>query len=222
MRTTRCRSSTSSLTSSTEGVRSLPIRRCWYGFRICCRTPNAASWRRYSAALIERYSQTLETDRRFLLESYRFADVARKVVGVGSVGTRCWIILLLGKDDEDPLFLQAKEADESVLAPYVGGSTFATQGERVVAYQRLMQATSDIFLGWERLQGMDGKQRDFYLRQLRDWKGIAVAERMSPKRMALFGRLRAVPRWPAPTPGPETGSQSPPTWAAATPSTGRW
>ncbi|WP_406490033.1 DUF2252 domain-containing protein [Streptomyces phaeochromogenes] len=139
--------------------------------------------------LIERYGQTLETDRRFLLESYRFADVARKVVGVGSVGTRCWIILLLGKDDEDPLFLQAKEADESVLAPYVGGSTFTTQGERVVAGQRLMQATSDIFLGWERLTGMDGKRRDFYIRQLRDWKGIAVAENMSPKRMALFGRL---------------------------------
>ncbi|WP_405998403.1 DUF2252 domain-containing protein [Streptomyces sp. NBC_00829] len=139
--------------------------------------------------LIERYGQTLSTDRRFLLESYRFADVARKVVGVGSVGTRCWIILLLGKDDEDPLFLQAKEADESVLAPYVGGSTFGTQGERVVAGQRLMQATSDMFLGWERLTGMDGKRRDFYVRQLRDWKGIAVAEDMSPKKMALFGRL---------------------------------
>ena len=139
--------------------------------------------------LIERYGQTLQTDRRFLLESYRLADIARKVVGVGSVGTRCWIILLLGKDDEDPLFLQAKEADESVLAPYVGGSEFSTQGERVVAGQRLMQATSDIFLGWERVTGMDGKRRDFYIRQLRDWKGIAVAEDMSPKRMGLFGRL---------------------------------
>lgn len=139
--------------------------------------------------LIERYAQTLQTDRRFLLESYRVADMARKVVGVGSVGTRCWIILLLGKDDEDPLFLQAKEADESVLAPYVGSSTFATQGERVVAGQRLMQATSDIFLGWEHVTGLDGRQRDFYVRQLRDWKGIAVAESMPPKRMALFGRL---------------------------------
>ncbi|MFF3411021.1 DUF2252 domain-containing protein [Streptomyces sp. NPDC002742] len=139
--------------------------------------------------LIERYGQTLSTDRRTLLESYRFTDVARKVVGVGSVGTRCWIILLLGKDDEDPLFLQAKEADESVLAPYVGGSVYGTQGERVVSGQRLMQATSDVFLGWERLTGMDGKQRDFYVRQLRDWKGIAVAENMPPKRMALFGQL---------------------------------
>jgi uncharacterized protein (DUF2252 family) len=139
--------------------------------------------------LIERYGQTLQTDRRFLLESYRVADMARKVVGVGSVGTRCWIILLLGKDDEDPLFLQAKEADASVLAPYVGGSAFGTQGERVVAGQRLMQATSDIFLGWERVQGIDGKRRDFYVRQLRDWKGIAETENMSPKRMGLFGRL---------------------------------
>jgi len=139
--------------------------------------------------LIERYGRTLQSDRRFLLESYHLADIARKVVGVGSVGTRCWIILMLGKDDEDPLFLQAKEADESVLAPYVGGSAHRTQGERVVAGQRLMQATSDIFLGWERVQGIDGRRRDFYIRQLRDWKGIAVAEHMSPKRMALFGRL---------------------------------
>ncbi|MFI5798780.1 DUF2252 domain-containing protein [Streptomyces sp. NPDC051677] len=139
--------------------------------------------------LVERYGQSLQTDRRFLLESYRVADIARKVVGVGSVGTRCWIILLLGKDDEDPLFLQAKEADESVLAPYVGASGFRTQGERVVAGQRLMQATSDIFLGWERATGIDGRRRDFYVRQLRDWKGIVVAENMPPKRMALFGRL---------------------------------
>ncbi|SHI08771.1 DUF2252 domain-containing protein [Streptomyces sp. 3214.6] len=139
--------------------------------------------------LVERYGQSLQTDRRFLLESYRVADIARKVVGVGSVGTRCWIILLLGKDDEDPLFLQAKEADESVLAPYVGAGGFRTQGERVVAGQRLMQATSDIFLGWERATGIDGRRRDFYVRQLRDWKGIAVAENMSPKRMALFGQL---------------------------------
>ncbi|WP_432138334.1 MULTISPECIES: DUF2252 domain-containing protein [unclassified Streptomyces] len=139
--------------------------------------------------LIRRYGRTLQTDRRFLLEHYRLADIARKVVGVGSVGTRCWIILMLGKDDEDPLFLQAKEADESVLAPYLGDSAFRTQGERVVAGQRLMQATSDIFLGWERVQGLDGRRRDFYVRQLRDWKGIAVAESMSPKRMALFGRL---------------------------------
>ncbi|MER5436557.1 DUF2252 domain-containing protein [Streptomyces sp. NPDC002588] len=139
--------------------------------------------------LVERYGQSLETDRRFLLESYRVADIARKVVGVGSVGTRCWIVLLLGRDDQDPLFLQAKEADDSVLAPYAGSAGFRTQGERVVAGQRLMQATSDIFLGWERATGIDGRRRDFYVRQLRDWKGIAVAENMSPKRMAVFGQV---------------------------------
>ncbi|WP_406090673.1 DUF2252 domain-containing protein [Streptomyces sp. NBC_01013] len=139
--------------------------------------------------LIERYGQTLQSDRRFLLEQYRVADMARKVVGVGSVGTRCWIVLLLGRDDEDPLFLQAKEADESVLAPHVGASTYRTQGERVVAGQRLMQATSDIFLGWERAEGIDGRRRDFYVRQLRDWKWVATAEDMVPRGMRTFGAL---------------------------------
>lgn len=139
--------------------------------------------------LIERYGRTLASDRRTLLADYRLADVARKVVGVGSVGTRCWIFLLLGRDDRDPLFLQAKEADTSVLAPHVGTSRYRNQGERVVSGQRLMQATSDIFLGWERVDGIDGKQRDFYVRQLRDWKGIAVPERMRPKDMEAFGEL---------------------------------
>lgn len=139
--------------------------------------------------LIERYGRTLASDRRTLLQDYRLADVARKVVGVGSVGTRCWIFLLLGRDDQDPLFLQAKEADTSVLAAHVGASRYRNQGERVVAGQRLMQATSDIFLGWERVEGIDGKQRDFYVRQLRDWKGIAMPERMRPKDMQVFGEL---------------------------------
>ncbi|MER6095850.1 DUF2252 domain-containing protein [Streptomyces sp. NPDC001728] len=139
--------------------------------------------------LIERYGKTLQSDRRFLLEQYRVADMARKVVGVGSVGTRCWIVLLLGRDDEDPLFLQAKEADESVLAPHVGATKYSTQGERVVSGQRLMQATSDIFLGWERVEGIDGRRRDFYVRQLRDWKGVAVAEDMVPRGMRTFGAL---------------------------------
>ncbi|MCF4136328.1 DUF2252 domain-containing protein [Streptomyces sp. Tue 6430] len=139
--------------------------------------------------LIERYGTTLPSDRRFLLEQYRVADMARKVVGVGSVGTRCWIVLLLGRDEEDPLFLQAKEADESVLAPHVGDTGYPTQGERVVSGQRLMQATSDIFLGWERVEGIDGRQRDFYVRQLRDWKGVAVAEDMVPRGMRTFGAL---------------------------------
>ncbi|MFD3993323.1 DUF2252 domain-containing protein [Streptomyces sp. NPDC058583] len=139
--------------------------------------------------LIERYGRTLASDRRTLLDEYRLADVARKVVGVGSVGTRCWIFLLLGRDDEDPLFLQAKEADTSVLAAHVGASTYRNQGERVVSGQRLMQATSDIFLGWERVDGIDGKKRDFYVRQLRDWKGIAMPERMRPKDLETFGDL---------------------------------
>ncbi|MGC0335215.1 DUF2252 domain-containing protein [Streptomyces sp. SLBN-8D4] len=142
--------------------------------------------------LIERYGKTLQSDRRFLLEQYRVADMARKVVGVGSVGTRCWIVLLLGRDDEDPLFLQAKEADESVLAPHVGPSAYPTQGERVVSGQRLMQATSDIFLGWERVEGLDGRRRDFYVRQLRDWKWVAVAEDMVPRGMRTFGALCGV------------------------------
>ncbi|MFI6418121.1 DUF2252 domain-containing protein [Streptomyces sp. NPDC050842] len=142
--------------------------------------------------LIERYGSTLQSDRRTLLADYRLADVARKVVGVGSVGTRCWIFLLLGRDDQDPLFLQAKEADTSVLAEHVGASAYRNQGERVVSGQRLMQATSDIFLGWERVDGIDGKRRDFYVRQLRDWKGIAMPERMNPRRMEAFGDLCGV------------------------------
>ncbi|MFD0277368.1 DUF2252 domain-containing protein [Kitasatospora sp. NPDC127111] len=139
--------------------------------------------------LIERYARTLSSDRGTLLADYRLVDVARKVVGVGSVGTRCWIFLLLGRDGGDPLFLQAKEADTSVLAPHVGAGPYANQGERVVSGQRLMQATSDIFLGWERVEGIDGRRRDFYVRQLRDWKGIAVAEDMVPEGMRAFGEL---------------------------------
>ncbi|OKJ69419.1 DUF2252 domain-containing protein [Streptomyces sp. CB02261] len=142
--------------------------------------------------LIERYGRTLQSDRRALLSEYRLVDVARKVVGVGSVGTRCWIFLLLGRDDRDPLFLQAKEADSSVLAAHVGASAYRNQGERVVSGQRLMQATSDIFLGWERVDGIDGRRRDFYVRQLRDWKGIAAPETMVPRGMEAFGELCGV------------------------------
>ncbi|MGW2822449.1 DUF2252 domain-containing protein [Streptomyces sp. NPDC001443] len=139
--------------------------------------------------LIEHYGRSLQSDRRFLLEQYRFGDVARKVVGVGSVGTRCWIVLLLGRDDDDPLILQAKEAAPSVLAPFAGAGEHRTQGERVVSGQRLMQATSDIFLGWERADGIDGRRRDFYVRQLRDWKGAAQPESMVPAGMRAFGEL---------------------------------
>ncbi|MFD5622330.1 DUF2252 domain-containing protein [Streptomyces yangpuensis] len=140
-------------------------------------------------SLVGHYGHTLESNRRALLEDYRLVDVARKVVGVGSVGTRCWILLLLGKDGRDPLFLQAKEADTSVLADHVGTSLYANQGERVVSGQRLMQAASDIFLGWERVDGIDGRKRDFYVRQLRDWKGIAMPETMSPAQLETFGNV---------------------------------
>ena len=139
--------------------------------------------------LIKSYARTLQTDRQHLIGQFDVVDMARKVVGVGSVGTRCWIVLLLGRDGEDPLFLQAKEADESVLAPFAGASEYATQGERVVAGQRLMQAASDIFLGWQRVHGTDGRERDFYIRQLRDWKGIVEPALMVPRGMELFGQL---------------------------------
>ncbi len=140
--------------------------------------------------LIATYRRTMETDRRYLLDEFEFTDLARKVVGVGSVGTRCWIILLLGRDTNDPLFLQVKEAEASVLSRFVGASKYANQGLRVVAGQRLMQASSDIFLGWQRTAvGLDGKQRDFYVRQLRDWKFSMPIESLVPRGMRLYGEL---------------------------------
>jgi uncharacterized protein (DUF2252 family) len=142
--------------------------------------------------LIARYRRTLETDRRYLLEQYEAADMARKVVGVGvgSVGTRCWIILMLGRDESDPLFLQVKEAQASVFSRFAGASKYANMGQRVVAGQRLMQASSDIFLGWQRAEaGLDGKQRDFYIRQLRDWKYSIDIEALVPRGMRTYGEL---------------------------------
>ena len=139
--------------------------------------------------LIEDYGRSLSSERRALLGRYRVADMARKVVGVGSVGTRCWIVLLLGRDHDDPLLLQAKEAGASVLAPYADASEYGNQGQRVVAGQRLMQAAGDIFLGWQTAAGTDGRRRDFYVRQLRDWKGVARPEGMTPEIMATFGRF---------------------------------
>jgi uncharacterized protein (DUF2252 family) len=140
--------------------------------------------------LLGAYRETLQFDRRVLLEQFELTDMARKVVGVGSVGTRAWIVLLLGRDGQDPLFLQMKEAQASVLEDVLGASEFSNHGQRVVVGQRLMQATSDIFLGWLHVDsGLDGQSRDFYARQLKDWKGSAEIEQMVPKAMATYGKL---------------------------------
>jgi uncharacterized protein (DUF2252 family) len=136
------------------------------------------------------FRRTLQADRRNLLEQYRMVHVARKVVGVGSVGTRAWIALLVGRDNADPLFLQLKEAQTSVLEAYAGKSAYRNCGERVVAGQRVMQASSDIFLGWTRVtSGLDGRERDFYGRQLKDWKGSAVIETMVPRGLAIYAQM---------------------------------
>jgi Uncharacterized protein conserved in bacteria (DUF2252) len=140
--------------------------------------------------LIDKYRRTLQTDRRYLLDHFELADMARKVVGVGSVGTRCWIVLMLGRDTADPLFLQIKEAGASVLSRFAGAGRYANQGQRVVAGQRLMQASSDILLGWQRNDaGLDGKPHDFYVRQLRDWKFSFDIEALIPRGMRLYGQL---------------------------------
>ena len=139
--------------------------------------------------VIRSYRRTLETDRRHLLEQFRFVDLARKVVGVGSVGTRAWIALFLGADEQDPLFLQVKEAQPSVLERFVGKSEYKNCGQRVAAGQRLMQATTDIFLGWQHVSsGLDGEERDFYVRQLKDWKGSFPFEAAVPAGAAAYGR----------------------------------
>jgi hypothetical protein len=135
------------------------------------------------------YRRSLQADRRHLLDGYELVDFARKVVGVGSVGTRCWIALFLGRDDQDPLFLQIKQAEDSVLAQYAGKSGYATHGQRVVEGQRLLQAASDTLLGWLRAQGLDGTDRDFYVRQLWDWKVSAVLESMTPSIMKIYAQL---------------------------------
>ncbi len=136
------------------------------------------------------YGASLPHERRVLLEQFHLTDFARKVVGVGSVGTRAWIALLFGADRKDPLLLQMKEAERSVLEQFLARSRFANCGRRVVTGQRLMQASSDIFLGWLRIDsGVDGRARDFYVRQLKDWKGSAEIEQMTPKGMTTYGRM---------------------------------
>ena len=169
--------------------------------------------------IVRGYRRTLQSDRRQLLESFQLVQVARKVVGVGSVGTRAWILLLLGRDDNDPLILQAKEAEASVLERFVGVSEYANNGQRVVAGQHVMQASSDIFLGWERVEGVDGKRRDFYVRQLRDWKGSADIDTMNPARSWPPTASYAAGPWHAPMPARATASPSTPTWAKMTSST---
>jgi len=138
--------------------------------------------------LLSDYRDTLEPERRVLLDRYRLVDMARKVVGVGSVGTRSWMLLLID-DDLHPLFLQAKEAGPSALEQFVGASEYDNAGQRVVIGQRLMQAVSDIFLGWIRATGTDDVRRDFYLRQLRDWKGSAEVETIRPEGIGPYGEL---------------------------------
>jgi uncharacterized protein (DUF2252 family) len=137
------------------------------------------------------YRSTLLADRRQLLDQYELVHVARKVVGVGSVGTRAWIALLIGRDTNDPLFLQVKEAGRSVYEPYLGDATAASSGERVIDGQRLMQGASDPLLGWVRMVGVDGVERDYYVRQLKDWKGSAKIERLAPAQLAGYGELCA-------------------------------
>jgi uncharacterized protein (DUF2252 family) len=140
-------------------------------------------------ALMSRYARTLSGAARQLMTEYRYVHLARKVVGVGSVGTRAWVVLLIGRDETDPLFLQVKEAQQSVLEPFAGKSRFSSHGRRVVEGQWLMQAATDIFLGWVTATGIDGEQRDFYVRQLWDWKRSAEIETMKPRLLATYGRI---------------------------------
>jgi uncharacterized protein (DUF2252 family) len=143
----------------------------------------------YSRGILRSYRRTLSADRRHLLERFRYVDAARKVVGVGSVGTRAWIMLLLGRDDDDPLFLQFKEAQPSVLERFLARSAYDNHGRRVVEGQRLTQTASDIMLGWIRTADLVGVDRDFYVRQLWDAKGSAQVELMEPNIMEMYARL---------------------------------
>jgi uncharacterized protein (DUF2252 family) len=151
--------------------------------------PGAAEAERQLQAVLGAYRESLAPDRRHLAASYRYVHAARKVAGVGSVGTRGWIVLLLGKDSGDPLFLQAKEAQASVLEPHVGARPDRNHGRRVVEGQRLMQAASDVFLGWVTAEGLDRGERCFYVRQLWDGKGSADVAAMAPKELAIYGSL---------------------------------
>jgi hypothetical protein len=138
---------------------------------------------------LTQYRSTLSGDRQRLLDKYEFVDLARKVVGVGSVGTRCWVALFVGRDNGDPLFPQVKEAEAAVGEPFLGASEYSHHGRRVVEGQRLMQGASDIFLGWDRFTGDDGVTRDFYLRQLWDWKYSVDVAAMSPEALGIYAQI---------------------------------
>ena len=140
--------------------------------------------------LVELYTESLAPERRLLVENFRLTHAARKVVGVGSVGTRVWVLLMEPKDGLEPLLLQAKEAGPSVLSAYLGNSEYDNQGQRVVSGQRIMQATSDVLLGWQRTP-VDGITRDFYVRQLRDWKYSVETSGFNAASLSTYGRLCA-------------------------------
>jgi uncharacterized protein (DUF2252 family) len=149
----------------------------------------AAELTRRVLEILASYRLSLSPDKRVLFDTYEYVHSAMKVVGVGSVGTRAWIVLMVGRDTGDPLFLQLKEAQESVLEPYAGSSRYSKHGRRVVEGQRLTQTSSDIFLGWTTVRGFDDVERDFYVRQLWDWKGSAHVEKMSVRAMSIYGRI---------------------------------
>jgi uncharacterized protein (DUF2252 family) len=138
---------------------------------------------------LDQYRLSLQPDRRELFDRYRFVDLARKVVGVGSVGTRCFVALLIGRDDEDPLFLQVKEAEASVLEPHLGASEYPQHGQRVVEGQRLTQAAGDVLLGWTQVEGFDDRAHDYYFRQLWDEKGSADVETFQPRGMSIYAQV---------------------------------
>jgi uncharacterized protein (DUF2252 family) len=148
-----------------------------------------AEIRKLIEGLLGTYRDSLDDQAQVLAARYHYVDAAHKVVGVGSVGTRAWIALLFGRDEQDPLFLQMKEAGPSVLEPFAGASNFDNHGHRVVAGQRLTQAASDVLLGWLTVEGIDGKKRDFYVRQLWDGKGSAEIETMTAPTMATYAGL---------------------------------
>jgi len=177
------------LTERVEGqLRFRTVRPLLVPFRELFDPADAREETAYVRELLDEYAASLDADRRYLFDTYRFVDMARKVVGVGSVGTRAWVFLLVGRDGKDPLVLQAKEAQASVLEPYLGASEFENHGERVVRGQRISQAASDIFLSWQRSESLDGKEHDFYVRQLWDWKASADLSALTESGLHAYTR----------------------------------